>query len=212
MQLACPPGRGRRPVLQALPRVGRDGPRRSGRRERPILMRRIVPKTFRISSTGTYRTGLGCGTPSGGCGTRYRGRSPLSLYRALTAQAEKFAKTTSAAPHTCVSSDSRAISRKSLPDVGREKIGHWASIAPVSRRAAGKPTRLLRSRLRYAFSSPAPLRSAAMDANCSRAASRSEVISRARTSGSGRLAESSRLSSRSQKRSSPILSRLRRSS
>src|SRR5438094_461553 len=49
-------------------------------------------------------------------------------------------------------------------------------------------------------------RSSAISGNCSRAASRSSTISCARTSGSGRLSDSSRLSSLSQKMSKLALS------
>ena len=54
--------------------------------------------------------------------------------------------------------------------------------------------------------------SAAIWANCSRAACKSSAISAAMMSGSGRLAESSRLSSFSQKMSRLTLSRFSRSS
>src|SRR5207247_5047136 len=56
------------------------------------------------------------------------------------------------------------------------------------------------------------LKSVAISRNCSRAASKSSTISWARTSGSGRLSDSSRLASLSQKMSRPVLSRLMSSS
>jgi hypothetical protein len=62
----------------------------------------------------------------------------------------------------------------------------------------------------YYFDSPP--KSAAISRNCSRAASRSSTISWASTSGSGRLSDSSRLSSLSQKISRLALSRLMSSS
>ncbi len=150
-----------------------------------------------------------------GAGTRSCGRKPSR--HALTWQATPTSRSRSHRLYTPVRtrpsltlSISDLTQRRPLRALVRRPPGDDVAYAN-ERTSAGcaMPT---------AYASPPALtssrarRSSSTSSICSSAARRSSAISSARTSGSGRLAESSRLSSRSQKRSRLTLSRATSSS